>query len=128
MVGWTSHLEIHPSYTNLILLLRAIQAGGFGRSAMHQVERLASLPPLNATTMALDTVTKEYQQTPEGLATFNELRGQNLELKDFRTSEGWYLRQGYEEIARIKDMYKWVHPQTGTEVMIPSVFLKKDLV
>ncbi|KAM0245958.1 hypothetical protein ACHAQJ_010407 [Trichoderma viride] len=106
----------------------AIQAGGFGRSAMYQIEHVASLPPLNATTMALDTITNDYQKAPETIATFNKIRGQDLKAEDIKSNEEWYVRQGYQDIGRVKDMYNWVDPRTGKEVTIPSVFLKKDIV
>ncbi|KAL7784891.1 hypothetical protein V8C37DRAFT_395018 [Trichoderma ceciliae] len=106
----------------------AIQAGGFGRAAMHQIEHLASLPPLSATTMALDTVTKEFQATDESMTIFQKLRGKGMGMESFRSNEGWYTRQGYQDIARIEGMYKWADPQTGREISVPGVFLKKDLV
>ncbi|KAL7950153.1 hypothetical protein V8C42DRAFT_190614 [Trichoderma barbatum] len=106
----------------------AIQAGGFGRSAMHQIEHLASLPPLNATAMALDTLTKEFQTTPESLAIFSKLRGSGVDISNFRSNQGWYQHQGYEIIGYINGMYMWMNPTSGTEMSVPSVFLKKDIV
>ncbi|UKZ73804.1 hypothetical protein TrVFT333_001456 [Trichoderma virens FT-333] len=106
----------------------AIQAGGFGRSAMHQIEHLATLPPLNATTMALDTVRKEFQTSPESIAILNKIRGSDVDAASFRSNEEWYTRQGYSVIARVDGMYTWVDEETGAEIPIPSVFLKKDLV
>ncbi|TFB03399.1 hypothetical protein CCMA1212_004429 [Trichoderma ghanense] len=106
----------------------AIQAGGFGRSAMHQLERLATQPPLRATTMALDTVTKLFQATPESIAIFNKIRGAEIPAGQFRSNEEWYARQGYEVVAYITGMYKWRDRETGSEIEVPSVFMKKDLV
>ncbi|RFU72076.1 hypothetical protein TARUN_10184, partial [Trichoderma arundinaceum] len=103
----------------------AIQAGGFGRSAMRQIEHLASLPPLNATTMALDTVTKEFQTSPESLAIFAKISGSKVDA--FRSNEEWYTRQGYKDMARLDNSYKWADPVTGVEIPVPCVFLKKDL-
>lgn len=93
---------------------------------MVQIERLAALPPLNATAMALDTVTKEYQTTPESKAIFHRISGGLM--KQLRANEEWYTRQGYEAIARIDGLYTWVSPDTGEELAVPSVFLKKDIV
>lgn len=95
---------------------------------MYQIEHLATLAPLNATTMALDTSTKEFQTTPEFLAYHSQLVGRKIEAKDFRSNEEWYVRQGYQVIARDDRGYTWVEPKTGMEVIIPSVFLKKDIV
>lgn len=105
-----------------------MQSGGFGRSAMHQIEHLATCPPLNATTMALDTSTKEYQTRPEYLAYRSKVSGRKVEAKDFRSNEEWYVRQGYQAIARNDRGYTWVDPETGVEEVIPCVFMKKDLV
>ncbi|KAH6607610.1 hypothetical protein Trco_003923 [Trichoderma cornu-damae] len=104
----------------------AIQAGGFGRSAMYQVERLASLAPLNATVIALDTLTKEFQTIPENIALFAKIRGS--ELGEMRSNEEWYTRQGYQDIGRSEDTYKYTNPHTGDIVGVPLVYLKKDLV
>lgn len=112
----------------ITITIRAIQAGGFGRSAMHQLERLATLPPLNATVMALDTITKEFQITPEAIAIFNKIRGSEVASADFRSNEEWYTRQGYDIICYVDDMYKWVVQETGIAIPVPSVFMKKQLV
>lgn len=112
----------------LIITIRAIQAGGFGRSAMHQLERLAALPPLNATVMALDTTTKKFQTTPESIAIFNKIRGSEVASADFRSNEEWYTRQGYDIICYVDEMYKWVDQETGIAISVPSVFMKKQLV
>ncbi|KAK0764235.1 hypothetical protein N5P37_003632 [Trichoderma harzianum] len=106
----------------------AIQAGGFGRSAMHQLERLAALPPLNATVMALDTTTKKFQTTPQSIAIFNKIRGSEVASADFRSNEEWYTRQGYDIICYVDEMYKWVDQETGIAISVPSVFMKKQLV
>ncbi|KAL6898398.1 hypothetical protein GGI43DRAFT_409061 [Trichoderma evansii] len=111
-----------------LYISRAIQSGGYGRSSMYQIEHLATLPPLNATTMALDTSTKEYQTTPEFLAFYAEMSGRKIEAKDFKTNEEWYVRQGYEVIARDDHGYTWVDPKTAIQEVIPCVFLKKDIV
>ncbi|GFP53384.1 hypothetical protein TASIC1_0002056800 [Trichoderma asperellum] len=105
-----------------------MQSGGFGRSAMHQIEHVATLPPLGATTMALDTATKEYQTRPECLAFYAKTTGRKVEAKDFRSNEEWYVRQGYEAIARDDQAYTWVDPKTAVQEVIPCVFLKKDIV
>lgn len=105
-----------------------MQSGGFGRSAMHQIEHLATCPPLNATTMALDTMTKEYQTTPKHLAFHSGLIGRKIEAKDVRSNEEWYVRQGYEAIARSERGYTYIDSKTGNEEAIPCVFLKKDIV
>lgn len=105
-----------------------MQSGGLGRSAMHQIEHLATCPPLNATTMALDTTTKEFQNTPEYLAYHCRLLGYKIEAKDFRSNEEWYVRQGYEVISRSKSGYTWADPRTGAVEVIPCVYLKKDIV
>ncbi|PTB70765.1 hypothetical protein BBK36DRAFT_1137420 [Trichoderma citrinoviride] len=113
----------------------AIQAGGFGRSAMHQLEHLARLPPLRATTMALDTLTRDFQNTPESLAIYRRLRGggggEEEEVapeQQFRSNEDWYARQGYGVVGYVTGMYKWLDRETGREVDVPLVFMKKDLV
>ncbi|KAM0448943.1 hypothetical protein ACHAO4_008170 [Trichoderma viride] len=111
-----------------LYISRTMQSGGFGRSAMYQIEHLATCPPLNATTMALDTTTKEYQTTPQYLAYHCAMNGRKIEAKDFRSNEEWYVRQGYQAIARNERGYTWVDPTTGVEEVIPCVFLKKDIV
>lgn len=129
----SSQSHHHKSFSRLILILtiiviRAIQSGGFGRSAMYQIERLAALPPLNATVMALDTTTKKFQTTPESIAIFNKIRGSEVIEADFRSNEEWYTRQGYDIICYIDDMYKWVDQDTGITISVPSVFMKKHIV
>lgn len=111
-----------------LYISRTMQSGGFGRSAMHQIEHLATLPPLSATTMALDTATKEYQTRPDCLAFYAKMTGRKVEAKDFRSNEEWYVRQGYEAIARDDRAYTWVDPKTAVQEVIPCVFLKKDIV
>ncbi|CAJ2513549.1 Uu.00g016680.m01.CDS01 [Anthostomella pinea] len=69
----------------------ALQGGGYGTGAMSKVEALAAQEPMNATTTALDTVSKETVDDPDIVRALNE------ELTSPVTSkEGWYRRQGYE--------------------------------
>ncbi|KAL7937938.1 hypothetical protein V8C35DRAFT_330081 [Trichoderma chlorosporum] len=105
----------------------AIQAGGFGRSAMHQIERLATLPPLSATTMALDTSTKEFQTNPQIFAVFRKFRGYEIDLATFRPSEEWYARQGYSVIGYMNGLHTWVDEDTGAEIKVSSVYMRKNL-
>lgn len=67
---WVKHLYISW----------AAQAGGLGRSAMDQVEALATRDPVNAKVMVLDTMKKEFQASDEWKKTFYTDMG--LEIPD----------------------------------------------
>lgn len=105
---------------------RALQSGGLGRKAMHQIERTASSTPFNCSVIALDTVSGAFQRSEESLKGFYDDRGLPRP-EEVRTNEDWYLRQGYETMGMKEAAYMWTHPETGDVVPIPCVYLKKDL-
>jgi hypothetical protein len=109
------------------------------------IENMATLPPHNCTTLALDTVAGEYQRSERSLASFYDERGLPRP-KEVRTNEDWYLRQGYvlmdlppplddgkvrepeKGINATLGSYAWVNPETGEEICIPAVYMKKTIV
>ncbi|CAM1511573.1 Fc.00g090860.m01.CDS01 [Cosmosporella sp. VM-42] len=105
----------------------ALQASGLGRSAMVQMEHLATLPPLNRTTIALDTIAEEFYMKEESLRALYEDRGHERP-EVVRSAEGWYKRQGYEIMEREEGGYNWKKPTDGEIIPITVVYMRKSLV
>lgn len=61
---------------------------------MRETERIATLPPLNATGLALDTVCHETQASEQGL-WFNFDRMGLPRPARFRTNQEWYTGMNY---------------------------------
>jgi hypothetical protein len=90
-------------------------------------------------------VAGEYQRSERSLASFYDERGLPRP-KEVRTNEDWYLRQGYvlmdlppplddgkvrepeKGINATLGSYAWVNPETGEEICIPAVYMKKTIV
>lgn len=94
---------------------------------MARLECLATLAPLNATAIALDTIAKESQLEESSLQALYDYRGLQRPAV-IRTNEEWYLRQGYEIFARSTAEYTWTSPVTGETHPIPAVYMMKPLV
>ncbi|KAF7561705.1 hypothetical protein G7046_g2435 [Stylonectria norvegica] len=105
----------------------ALQASGLGRSAMTQIERLAASPPLSKTSITLDTIDGEFQLRETTMKALYEDRGRARPAV-MRTTEEWYVRQGYEVVRREAKGFEWVNPVTGEVVPVPEVYLSKSLV
>lgn len=78
----------------MLTLQRVLQAGGIGRSAMIQTERIAASPPFNATVVALDTMRKEFETSESHLKQIFDDKGLQRP-REVRSTEEWYIRQGY---------------------------------
>lgn len=124
---YLSRLEAKQQLTRAALF-RILQAGGFGRGAMAEIERLSQLPPHNATAMILDTMQKEFQLSETFMRLTYDVKG--LERPENpRTNQEWYARQGYEVVPLDEDeVYSWKEPISGEVADIPIVYLKKTLV
>ena len=106
---------------------RALQASGLGRSAVVQTEHMATLPPLNRTTIALDTIEEGFYLQEETLRALYEDRGHERP-EVVRSVEGWYRRQGYEMVEKEEGGYNWKKPTDGEIVPVTVVYMKKSLV
>ncbi|KAG6010093.1 hypothetical protein E4U21_000126 [Claviceps maximensis] len=104
----------------------ALQSSGLGRSAMAQLERVASSAPFHCAVMALDTIRGHVQSSEEYLRGLYDDRGLSRP-EVVRTNEEWYLRQGYEMIGAEMEPYEWTVPATGRVVKLECAFFKKDL-
>lgn len=68
---------------------------GLGAQTMRETERIAALPPLNATALALDTMTDAVQRSELCMRLYFDDLGLPRPQK-LRTNEEWYKRQGYQ--------------------------------
>ena len=107
---------------------RALQSGGFGRSAMSQTERLATQPPHSATLIVLDTMQRETQLSEDYQRFLYDTRGMERPEKP-RSAQDWYERLGYDVIPTDEDEpYPWRNDVTGEVLDVPVVWLKKTLL
>ncbi len=123
----------------------ALQSTGLGRAAMAAIESKATEAPHNCTALALDTAAGSWQRSEASLASFYDARG--LERPEVvRTNEDWYLRQGYalmdlppplddgkvraqeKGVNRELGFYAWVQPETGEEIRLPAIYMRKSIV
>lgn len=123
----------------------ALRNQGIGRAAMDIVEIMATEPPLNAKTLALDTVHKEDQRTQvqpgdwSGMPKVSILYVWNytssvlaktwLTNETYRqmTNQEWYTRRGYFLIKTVPNFYVSPDPQ-GTTRDLRTVFMRRDIV
>ncbi|VUC25369.1 unnamed protein product [Clonostachys rosea] len=104
----------------------ALQAGGFGRSAMAQLERLAAAPPYNASVVALDTIRRDYHLSEEHLCWLYDRRGLERPKRHVSTQD-WYTSQGYEQIPNSAVSFYENKDEDGSVQRLPVVFLSKEL-
>ncbi|CAH0048657.1 unnamed protein product [Clonostachys solani] len=104
----------------------ALQAGGFGRSAMAQLERLAAAPPYNASVVALDTIRRDYHLSEEHLRWLYDRRGLERPKRHVSTQD-WYTSQGYEQIPNSAVSFYENKDEDGSVQRLPVVFLSKKL-
>lgn len=101
-----------------------LQRYGFGREAMRLVEHLASLEPLGAKWIVLDTMPRDQQMKPAFIKKVYFAQGKpapKVPIQD------WYEGQGYESFARDVAAYKWANPVTGETEDFDYLFLRKRL-
>ncbi|KAI1342391.1 hypothetical protein F5Y15DRAFT_372578 [Xylariaceae sp. FL0016] len=103
---------VHQLYISYVL-----QRGGFGTATMAKVEELATEEPMNATTMALDTMSSDMNAEDV-----------NILKRDFGipdSPEGWYARQGYETYKTAPG-YEFQR-QGGKTVQVKVAYMKKTI-
>lgn len=93
---------------------------------MIAVEHLATMPPVNATILALDTIKSEMQLSEAMLSVAFEGSGRERP-EEPRANEEWYRRQGYEVIKVAENGYDWTHALTGKTYPLTIVFMCKKL-
>ncbi|KAI0014457.1 hypothetical protein F4779DRAFT_559910 [Xylariaceae sp. FL0662B] len=108
---------MHQLYISYVL-----QGGGFGAGTMSKIETLAAQEPMKATTMALDTLSKETQNDAEREKVMNM---ENLPPPVI-SKEEWYANQGYEAFKWQDDGYTWT-PKEGINLALRIVYMKKTL-
>ncbi|KAI0598328.1 hypothetical protein F4775DRAFT_556360 [Biscogniauxia sp. FL1348] len=101
----------------------ALQGGGYGTAVMSKVEALAAQEPMNATTIALDTMAKGMDLSPEHV----EILERELKSPIARISkEEWYERQEYETYKRGSGyVYR---SQKGHPIPLTVAYMKKTIV
>lgn len=102
----------------------SLQCYGFGREAMRLVEHLASLDPLNAKWIVLDTMPRDQQMKAAFIKKVYFARGKPAPTVPI---QDWYEKQGYESFARDVAAYKWTNPVTGETEDFDYLFLRKRL-
>lgn len=123
-VSWQACIPSQPVTLSLIVR-RAVQASGLGRSAMAQAEAIGAAAPLNSTVVALNTITKEFQAREDYLSMIYDDRGLQ---RPGRSNEAWYQGQGYEIFEEHVVTSAWENPRTGEKMPLPLKYLKKALV
>ncbi|KAG8166571.1 hypothetical protein KVR01_002260 [Diaporthe batatas] len=101
-----------------------LHSRGFGREAMGMVESIASLEPLSAKCIVLDTMPKDQQMKPafiEKVYTKQGIPKPAVPVQD------WYEKQGYEVFARDVAAYKWENATTGETEDFDYLYLRKKL-
>ncbi|KAL1864201.1 hypothetical protein Daus18300_007798 [Diaporthe australafricana] len=102
----------------------SLQRYGLGREVMRLIEELASLEPLNAKWIVLDTMPRDQQMKPEFIQKVYIAQGHKAPAVPI---QDWYERQGYQSFARDVAAYKWVNPVTGDSGDFDYLFLRKSL-
>lgn len=92
---------------------------------MAAAERTASLSPLNATVVALDTLRGEFQKSEEFLKKAYDDRGMARPV-GYRSNQEWYSGQGYE-VMDGPAYSTYVDPTTKEAERVPIVYMRKDL-
>lgn len=101
-----------------------LQRYGFGREAMRLVEHIASLEPLSAKWIVLDTMPRDQQMKAGFLKKVYTAQGRAAPTVPI---QDWYERQGYEAFARDVAAYKWENAVTGETEDFDYLFLRKKL-
>ncbi|KAI3402098.1 hypothetical protein diail_27 [Diaporthe ilicicola] len=101
-----------------------LQRYGLGREVMRLAEDLASLEPLNAKWIVLDTMPRDQQMKSEFIEKVYLAQGKSAPAVP---TQDWYERQGYEAFERHVAAYKWENPVTGETEDFDYLFLRKRL-
>ncbi|POS81129.1 hypothetical protein DHEL01_v200496 [Diaporthe helianthi] len=101
-----------------------LQSQGFGREAMGVVERIASLEPLSATWIVLDTMPRDQQVKSAFIK--KALAAQGKPSPGVLT-QTWYEKQGYEVFARDVAVYSLEDEVTGETESFDYLYLMKNL-
>lgn len=102
----------------------ALQRHGLGRETMRLAEHLASLRPLSARWVVLDTMPRDQQMNPAFVKDMYFARGRPAPAVPI---QDWYESQGYESFARHVAVWKWANPVTGDTEDFDHLFLRKRL-
>ncbi|KAJ3549008.1 hypothetical protein NM208_g714 [Fusarium decemcellulare] len=97
----------------------ALQGEGIGRAVMDIVEELAAKEPLNAKTLALDTVFRDDQLKEEWFLS----QGQSPRKV---ANQDWYARRQYQVVAVVPNYYR-TPDSNGVVWESRTVFMKKDV-
>ena len=112
--------------------LRALHRGGFGRSTMRLLERLALSPPLLSTHLLLDTMHPDFQRSEAFLRAQYDDRGFERPLGGagedaVRTNVGWYERQGWSLFGPTDEVFAPKDEEGNEIARVPCVYMKKAL-
>ncbi|KAI1503974.1 hypothetical protein F5X99DRAFT_374043 [Biscogniauxia marginata] len=101
----------------------ALQGGGYGTGAMSKVEALAAQEPMNATVLALDTMAKGMDLSPEHAEVLEkELKSPISKI----SKEEWYERQEYKTYKRGAGyVYR---SQMGHQIPLTVAYMKKMII
>lgn len=91
---------------------------------MRLAEHIASLEPLSAKWIVLDTMPRDQQMKAAFIKKVYTAQGREAPTVP---TQDWYERQGYEAFARDVAAYKWANPTTGETEDFDYLFLRKRL-
>jgi hypothetical protein len=92
---------------------------------MRTVENIASLEPLNAKWIVLDTMPRDQQMRSDFLQKVYTAQGKSVPTG---STQDWYEKQGYEAFARDVAAYQWESPITGEKDDFDYLYLRKKLI
>lgn len=91
---------------------------------MRLAEQIASLEPLSAKWIVLDTMPRDQQMKAAFIKKVYTAQGREAPTVPI---QDWYERQGYEAFSRDVAAYKWSNPTTGETEDFDYLFLRKKL-
>ncbi|KAI1324008.1 hypothetical protein F5Y16DRAFT_412275 [Xylariaceae sp. FL0255] len=105
-------------WVHQLFISSVLQGGGYGAATMAQVEAVATREPMNATTMALDTLAKVVE-TESG----------DISLQDagvlVTSKEDWYSRLGYRTY-KLGPGYNYP-TENGKHIQLKVAYMRKDI-
>ncbi|KAI9903976.1 hypothetical protein N3K66_000505 [Trichothecium roseum] len=108
----------------------ALHRGGFGRSTMRLLERLARSPPFLSTHLLLDTMHPEFQRSEAFLRAQYDDRGFVRPPggdSAVRTNVDWYERQGWSLFGPTDEVFAPKDDEGNEIARVPCVYMKKAL-
>ncbi|KAI0126701.1 hypothetical protein BJ170DRAFT_415416 [Xylariales sp. AK1849] len=110
-------------YVHQLYVSYALHKGGFGAAAMSQVAVVAAKEPMNARMLALDAISEDIQFRPDFLNAGYHNKG--IPVPN-RSTQSWYIQQGWEVFGRTEEGYLW-NPEPGKTARFPIVYLRKPI-